>query len=434
MCGTIAGDERLSREGASEYVLTCSVTVASGATLTLAPGTVVKAESLAGLIVRGGLVAEGTDAAKVTMTSIDDDSVGQVSGSGAPAAGDWEGIDVEEGAWARLKDTVLEYAATALSARRDAEVSITGGAIVHSTVGVSSAEFVEAAEVEWGSASGPSPFGSGTAIEGEVLATRWVGFAAPAKPAPGSSPEQTDETTCGQVLFLGVRGSGESPQGAKPYAANEMENMGARVPAIEAGVRAKLESYASGHDTTELPVRPVAIRYPAMPIARIGSTKELNEIGRERPYLENIWTGVYSLESTIAMEEARCADGEQIVLAGYSSGALVIHLALAELEGSATISPSLIAAVVLIADPSRAPGEGVIEAGDAPASAEGLYTRIFEAHPLPALLTGRTISVCDVGDIVCATAPGSNGAVHTAYTAAELEPLGERAAEAVLSG
>ncbi len=76
----------------------------------------------------------------------------------------------------------------------------------------------------------------------------------------------------------------------------------------------------------------------------------------------------------------------------------------------------------------------MIEAGDAPGTAEGLYTRIFEARALPGTLTGRTISMCNEGDIVCAPAPGANSEVHAAYTDAELEPLGARAAEEVLSG
>jgi hypothetical protein len=368
------------------------------------------------------------------MTSINDDSVGEASGTGSPAAGDWKGIEVEDGGSGEIDDTVLEYATTAVSADAGATVAIAGGAILKSTVGVRSAEFVEASEVDWGSPSGPSPFGSGTPIEGEVLATRWVGFMPPAQPPRGAPPGETDERTCRDVLFVGVRGSGESPQGTEGYAADEGENMGTRVPAIEAGLRAKLTSYARGERTTPLSVRTVAIRYPAAPTERIGSTSEVNEIPREEPYLENIWTGVYSLESTLAREEGRCDDSEKIVLAGYSSGALIIHLALAELEGSGTISPSLIAAVLLVADPAQAPGEGVTPAGSGPADGEGLYTRIFEARPLPSALTGRTISMCDRDDIVCAPAPGSNSDVHGAYTDAELEPLGTWAAEELLPG
>ena len=45
LCGTITANQTLTPRAAAVYVLTCSVTVASGATLTVEPGTVIKATS-----------------------------------------------------------------------------------------------------------------------------------------------------------------------------------------------------------------------------------------------------------------------------------------------------------------------------------------------------------------------------------------------------
>ena len=69
---------------------------------------------------------------------------------------------------------------------------------------------------------------------------------------------------------------------------------------------------------------------------------------RTAPFLDNIWEGVAALKTTVEREERNCA-GSKVVLAGYSGGALIIHLALAEL-GSAALAP--VTAVVLVADPT----------------------------------------------------------------------------------
>jgi hypothetical protein len=432
LCGSIAHDEVLAPQAGSVYVLTCSVTVPEGVTLTLNAGVVLKAEDFTSLIIDGGLVTEGTAQAPVTITSINDGTVGGASGTGMPTAGDWDGIEVQAGASAQLEDTAVAYAATALSAASGAEASIRGGSILHSTVGVSAEEFVEAAEVNWGSASGPSPIGTGTSIEGEVLAPRWSGFVMPAKPSPGAAPAAPDETQCRDVLFIGARGSGEAPQGSEPYAASELQNMGSDVGDVEEGLEGRLASYAQAEHTSELRVRRVALRYPALPTDLQEDAKTANYFSTDATYLDNIWEGVYSLESTLATEEKRCADEEHVVLAGYSSGALVIHLALAEMAGEAAISPSRIAAIVLVSDPLADGSEAVQRQGTGDADAEGLYTKLFAPEPLSSSLQARTIAICNSEDIVCATGRGASSAAHDAYSSAELEPLGAQAADQIL--
>jgi hypothetical protein len=158
-----------------------------------------------------------------------------------------------------------------------------------------------------------------------------------------------------------------------------------------------------------------------------------NRFSVDGPYLDNIWEGVYSLESTLATEEARCNDEERVVLAGYSSGALVIHLALAEMAGESAISPTLIAAIVLVSDPLADGAETVQREGTGEPDAEGLYTKLFGASPIPSSLQAKTIAVCNAKDIVCATARGASSAAHDAYASAELEPLGAQAADQILS-
>lgn len=78
------------------YIITSSVAVADGATLTILPGTVVKMNPDQYFFVDGTLTLGGVDGELVTITSIKDDSVGgDTNGDGnatSPGAGDWGSI------------------------------------------------------------------------------------------------------------------------------------------------------------------------------------------------------------------------------------------------------------------------------------------------------------------------------------------------------
>ncbi|MCB0190134.1 MAG: hypothetical protein KDE31_37940, partial [Caldilineaceae bacterium] len=113
VCGEIAANTTWTVSN-SPYTLTCNVTVAAAATLTVEPGVVVKAGSLDELIIRGGLVAQGTSAQPIVFTSIKDDTHGgDTNGDGnasVPAARDWDGITFEPGSRsAGLSHVILAY-------------------------------------------------------------------------------------------------------------------------------------------------------------------------------------------------------------------------------------------------------------------------------------------------------------------------------------
>jgi hypothetical protein len=436
LCGAIPHNETLSPEDALVYVMACNITVEQGAALTVQPGTVVKANAGGLVIVNGRLDVTGTASEPVTFTSIKDDSVGgdtnHDGGVTSPAAGNWKGIDVDGNGSASFLNTTLQYASTALNAAEDAEVTIHESSVLHSTVGISAITFVEATHVNWGSPSGPSPIGTGTPVQGEVLLTPWVGYVEPPRPSRPPPPHAPDETTCQSVMFIGARGSGEAPSLGSFDPMNELSNMGERVREVEQGFQNTLQGQAHSSGSAELQVRPISLRYPALSTSGLSIPSLVDDYEVFKPYLENIWEGVYTLEETLSIEEARCPS-EKVVLVGYSAGALVIHLALGEIAGSPLISPSRIAAIVLISDPTRVGSEPVVKDGSANPAADGIYTKIFGSPPIPAGLTGRTITLCDFHDLVCAPGIGSNESVHASYSQAELEPLGAAAAQDVLS-
>jgi hypothetical protein len=74
----------------SPYILDGNVTVQSGATLTIEPGVVVKFNGSArtlSILSGGSLQASGTTSARVTFTSLQDDSIGGDSGGDGPTTG-----------------------------------------------------------------------------------------------------------------------------------------------------------------------------------------------------------------------------------------------------------------------------------------------------------------------------------------------------------
>lgn len=103
--GTI-GSNATWTVGGSPYVLDGNVTVASGVTLTIEPGVVVKFNGqYRTFTVRGTLSAVGTPESGIVFTSIQDDSVGGDSGGDGPtpgAPGQWYEIGFKSGSTSSL--------------------------------------------------------------------------------------------------------------------------------------------------------------------------------------------------------------------------------------------------------------------------------------------------------------------------------------------
>jgi len=97
------------------------VRIASGATLTVQPGTIVKSgdccSPYGSLDIQGTLVAQGTASASIIFTSLKDDTGGDTNNDGSattPKAGDWSGITVEGGNVTMSNASIL-YGSTSIS-------------------------------------------------------------------------------------------------------------------------------------------------------------------------------------------------------------------------------------------------------------------------------------------------------------------------------
>jgi len=111
--GAIEGDVVWTKE-AGPYVVG-SVTILSGSSLTILPGTVIKVEdghypfSVAGTLTVGG------DGERVTITSIHDDSVGgDTNGDDTatvPNPGDWRAIALYQGSAVAITNSSIKYGA-----------------------------------------------------------------------------------------------------------------------------------------------------------------------------------------------------------------------------------------------------------------------------------------------------------------------------------
>jgi murein DD-endopeptidase MepM/ murein hydrolase activator NlpD len=96
------------------HVLNGTLSVPSGATLTMDPGAVVKSSADGGhLVVEGMLEAEGTAQDSVVFTSIKNDAyAGDTNGDGdetTPSPGDWESIEFRPGSSGTLEYAVVSY-------------------------------------------------------------------------------------------------------------------------------------------------------------------------------------------------------------------------------------------------------------------------------------------------------------------------------------
>ncbi len=293
------------------------------------------------------------------------------------------------------------------------------GTVLDSIIGVAADDsFVDATDVDWGDASGPAPIGSGTPYSGGgVLVTPWIGYVSPTVPVSTAPYIPPVTYHCASVAFIGARGSGESPQGDPPTYAGPDDGIGTRTGGAYDGFLSRLQQFGAGPN-----IKVLAVQYRAL-----GTVFDPLKFGTQA-YVDSIYEGVDKLVAMIQDEESHCPN-EKLVLAGYSQGALVIHIALLDLADSdpGTLGPEHLAAVLMIADPGKVghaaetTWEADLEdAGAGVQNADGIWTKLpglfdDDKGPLPSSVVGRTLAICHNHDPVCALGSFAKVSQHTSY-------------------
>jgi hypothetical protein len=172
---------------------------------------------------------------------------------------------------------------------------------------------------------------------------------------------------CPDVHIIGVRGSGQSGYG---------EQVAGMVDATVEAVTAQGRS----------------VVFESLPYPAISITDSFGLVLLNGDYERSVLAGVDALGASLESITASCPRSD-LVLVGYSQGAQVIKRAL-----EASQPDHRIASVVLLADPTRDPGQrGILRLGDPSVEREGSFGPVA----LPDHIRTVAIDVCAVGDAVC---------------------------------
>ncbi len=251
----------------------------------------------------------------------------------------------------------------------------------------------------------------------------------PAPPPPQQTPPNppAQNPACKDILFVGARGSGEAGPGKPgwvPTSANPL-GFGSTVLSAYNQLKAKIGS--------KYTIEPISADYPANSVFSLPLAAD--------KYFGGLSQGENVVINYLINRTATCPN-EQIVLAGYSQGAMVMHDVLHELENTNSGNEVLarLDAAILIGDGDRVPHDNVQYFGSMHQGHEGIglaWTSQSGATTtkFPETLAGRVYEVCNRGDPVCdEPAATITTYVHFQYPgSAALSEATDSAADSVLS-
>lgn len=215
-----------------------------------------------------------------------------------------------------------------------------------------------------------------------------------------ADPAKSVRGGCSDVIFIGARGSGEA-------ASSKSAGMGPSVYYMAQRMKSRLGSYgismslqgveypALGIETLVPSKRQLAL-LGASPVAALTAYKK-NNFNR---YIGSINTGTSRVRQTIETAASICEDSD-IILGGYSQGAMAVHEALLNLDDAESEAGYAVAGSLLLADGDRAANSNTRRFGSAPRGGEGIRTYFHGNDRRDVPDPEYTVSICDDGDLVC---------------------------------
>ncbi|WP_246240183.1 cutinase family protein [Mycolicibacterium madagascariense] len=229
---------------------------------------------------------------------------------------------------------------------------------------------------------------------------------------------------CADYHWIGAAGSGQRD------AAGLATNGGMGGVVYQSYLQLRDELAASG-----LTIDAEAVQYPAAPVPLDGG------LGGWMGFMDSVKAGTAATAKQYTAFTKACP-ATKVVLAGYSQGAMVVHRNLASLADAPNV-----AAVLLVADGDRLPGDTTIDMGttatpspatlastasavsSSDASVPDAGKGVAQEHSflasaptstLPPAMGAKTVSVCDVHDPVCdydsdTELTPATLAIHTSY-------------------
>jgi len=206
---------------------------------------------------------------------------------------------------------------------------------------------------------------------------------------------------CPDVVFIGAAGSGE---GGK----SQNNGMGNSVKYIADRLEQKL---AADGET----MRRLAVIYTAAPVETLTqlSTADISALAAHfptgvaryyvkhlRPYLASIQDGISQTITETRLMAQNCPDAD-IVLAGYSQGAMAVHQAELQMDAANDEALDNVAGTILLADGDRVPHSAAKRFGNAPLGGEGIRPWAKFVAIKDVFDPESTVQICDAWDPVC---------------------------------
>jgi cutinase len=222
-------------------------------------------------------------------------------------------------------------------------------------------------------------------------------------------------TKCADVMFVGARGSGELEEAATDGMGVPIDYMGKQ---LAKQVLAYGETFAfrqvpySADSVDELvpsgleidsmkAAGVVGIGAPEAGVAGLTGAAAIYYARHAKPYLRSIADGIAKTIARVKQLTGACPEAE-LILAGYSQGAMAIHQAELQLQREGDEEALIaIGGTLLLGDGDRVPNTAAKLIGGAPRGGEGVRVYLHGVKPRDVAEPETTAEICVANDIVC---------------------------------